>query len=381
MRGLLLVPVLAVALVPAPRPACGCAAAPRPGESVGVTAEEAVILYDAATKTEHFIRRANFRTEAKEFGFLVPTPAKPELAESRADIFSTLHSATQARHVPSGTVRRIVQKRNLPQSAARAGGAAAPQVLDEKKNLAGYDLVVLKAEDVDGLKAWLVARGYDARPALMTWLTWYVEHGWVITAFKVAKAPDAPYDRWNKAVRMSFPTAAPFYPYREPADMRSDAAPGGRSLRVFFLGGRRYAGTLGEGGTWAGRTVWANACPDYARKNVAQGLGLAATDADAVAATPWFLTEFEDASSPRPGTDEVFFRPAADQSTVERPVVYYDQYEYVYEDEDDAAVSKEEVARKEERARYLLIGGILTAVAVLTALGVVVALKLARRGG
>jgi hypothetical protein len=38
----------------------------------------------------------------------------------------------------------------------------------------------------------------------------------------------------------------------------------------------------------------------------------------------WWLTEFEDRSSPRPGTDEVYFAPANDTAVVERPpkIVY-----------------------------------------------------------
>ena len=35
----------------------------------------------------------------------------------------------------------------------------------------------------------------------------------------------------------------------------------------------------------------------------------------------WFLTEYEDRSSPRPGVDEVYFTPSSDQSTVARPPV------------------------------------------------------------
>jgi hypothetical protein len=332
-RILLLVPCLAVAVVPAPRQARGCGAAPPPGESVGVNAEEAVILYDAASRTEHFIRRADFRTEAKDFGFLVPTPSKPELGETRAEIFQALHAATQPRYVPSGNVRRIVQKRGRHEGAAAAAAPGAPEVLDEKTNLAGYDLVVLRAEDTEGLRRWLEDHGYDARPALMAWLGWYVENRWVITAFKVAKGPDAHRDRWAKAVRLSFPTESPFYPYREPEDMRTSPPAGPRTLRVFFLGDARHDGSLGRGGRWAGRTVWANACPESTMRSVASGLGLGAAEAEAIGSRAWFLTEFEDESSPRPGTSEVFFSRAGDQSTVERPVVYYDQYEYVFEDE------------------------------------------------
>jgi cell division septation protein DedD len=341
----LLVPILAVAVVPSPPRSRGCGAAPRPGEYVDVNAEEAVILYDARTKTEHFVRRADFRTEAKDFGFLVPTPSKPELGETKAEIFPTLTAATLPRHVPSGVVHRIVRKRNQVESMAPAGAArGAPEVLD-RKQVAGFDAVVLRADDVKGLKTWLEDHGYDARPALMTWLTWYVENQWIITAFKVSTDPTARYDRWAKAVRMSFQTDAPFYPYREPEDMRSSQSPAGRKLKVFFLADAKFDGSLGTSGTWAGKTVWANPCPEHTLRSVVDGLGLTGLPADDVASRPWFLTEFEDLSSPRPGTDEVFFHPARDQSTVERPVITYDQYVYVDEPDGPAGVGEQSSGR------------------------------------
>jgi hypothetical protein len=391
MRGALLsLPILAVALVPAPRPVQGCAPAPRQGEYVGVNAEEAVILYDAATKTEHFVRRADFRTDAKDFGFLVPTPTKPDLGETKADIFYALSSATAPRHVPSGKVHTIVQKRSRHGDGAAMPGSAVPprppEVLDEKKGVAGYDLVVLKAEDLDGLKKWLEERGYDARPALMDWLKWYVDNKWVITAFKVAKTPDSQHDRWAKAVRMSFPTDAPFYPYREPEDVRNQpAAASPRTLRVFYLGDARAEGKLGEAGSWPAKTVWANACPEYTLNSVVDGLGLAEKDAKALGGRPWHLTEFEDASSPRPGTHEVFFSKAKDQSAVERPVVYYDRYEYVYEDGSpvvggvDADEERPRTPEEEERRTLWLIVGIVGGSVLLAGAGVLVALKVGAR--
>ena len=46
-----------------------------------IAEESAVIVWEGATRTEHFVRRATFATTAADFGFLVPTPSKPELAE------------------------------------------------------------------------------------------------------------------------------------------------------------------------------------------------------------------------------------------------------------------------------------------------------------
>ena len=92
-RGVIWVVLAAIALVASPRPARACAPAPHAGESVRIFEEEALIVWDAKTKTQHFIRRAAFDTQAKDFGFLVPTPEKPELAEADDSVFFRLAQA------------------------------------------------------------------------------------------------------------------------------------------------------------------------------------------------------------------------------------------------------------------------------------------------
>jgi len=86
-----LVAVLFVlAAIGAPADARACAPAAAEGARVDIVAEEAVIVWDPVKKREHFIRRADFRTDAAGFGFLVPTPAKPELAEASNAVFDRL---------------------------------------------------------------------------------------------------------------------------------------------------------------------------------------------------------------------------------------------------------------------------------------------------
>ena len=78
----LLVAILLLALVPLRQSEVhGCASVWRPGETVVVAEESALILWDAAQKIQHFIRWAAFETKAADFGFLVPTPTQPVLAE------------------------------------------------------------------------------------------------------------------------------------------------------------------------------------------------------------------------------------------------------------------------------------------------------------
>jgi hypothetical protein len=331
----------AVVFLSTPSETSGCAAAPPRGGRVDVNSEEAIILYDAAAKTEHFIRRADFRTNVKDFGFLVPTPSKPELGEAESSVFGDLQRLTAQRHEFSGVVKKVSAKRGMAGEAMMA--PAAPLVLD-RKQVAGYDAVVLQADDLEGLRQWLEKNQYDARPAVMDWLKRYVELHWIITAFKVALDADAASNRWSKSVRMSFETERPFYPYREPEDMRTPdpkaTASPARKLRVYLLADARFEGTLGEADAWPGKAVWSNGCPRETATQVVKGLGMTPKTIDSLGDRSWHLTEFEDNSSPRPGTDEVFFRRAADQSSLERPVIYFDRIEYVYDDDQTPSEEK-----------------------------------------
>ncbi|MBL8795949.1 MAG: DUF2330 domain-containing protein, partial [Planctomycetia bacterium] len=185
----------------------------------------------------------------------------------------------------------------------------------EVKRVAGYDAAILEADEADALATWLKTHGYDYAPNLKDWTAHYIKAGWKFTAFKIAK--DAPEEVrvGSSAVRMTFQTEKPFFPYREPEQKAEEAGPA-RLLRVFFLGEAKMTGALGESsGPWPGKVVWANALTTTDQQKVQSQLKL---PGDA-AAKSWWLTEFEDWSSPRPGTDEVFFATAQDQQPVVRP--------------------------------------------------------------
>ena len=74
------VAILLSALSWSPLPAC-CPVPPN-GKPVVNADQTVILLWDPATKTQHFIRQASFKSGADDFGFLVPTPTQPELDES-----------------------------------------------------------------------------------------------------------------------------------------------------------------------------------------------------------------------------------------------------------------------------------------------------------
>ncbi|MDQ2798064.1 MAG: DUF2330 domain-containing protein, partial [Armatimonadota bacterium] len=226
----------------------------RPDADVQIADESAAIVWDAKTQMEHFIRHATFTANAPDFGFLVPTPTRPTLAEAAPDAFDGLtpqlepRHETQTRHYlqPTQLLFMLLGLRHDETAAdlvtAIPSAAPAVTVLDTQR-VGRYDAVVLAASDAGALARWLTSHGYAARPALREWLAPYVRAHWTLTAFKIAKATAASPQAGSSVTRLSFHAPRPFFPYREPADQR---LPGKtyppRLLRVFFLSDARVEG-------------------------------------------------------------------------------------------------------------------------------------------
>ncbi len=299
----------------------GCAVAPHRGDEVSIADESAIIVWDAATKTEHFIRRATFNVRAADFGFLVPTPAQPALAEAADTAFTYVQDMTRPQIVEtSGGVDFAplfccMRPGAMPTKSAKAPGGV--EVLDARR-VGGFDAVVLQADDAHALTDWLKEHRYSADPALVSWFAPYIAGKWKITAFKIAPGARTRAVR-TTAVRMSFRTDRPYFPYREPQPSGTDKAAQSyrpRLLRVSFIGTARAAGTLGNA-VWQAGIPWADKLSDAQRRELIEQLGV---PSEHLAPGAW-LTTFVDTASPRPGTDEVFFADAPEQTVVYPPPI------------------------------------------------------------
>lgn len=276
-------------------PVFACAPAPHAGEWVDVVEESAVIAWDPATKTQHFIRRATFQGDARDFGFLVPTPTAPQLAAVDDGIFETLIEKTK-RPTIERTRRKINWIYFTLANKSEGVTAGAPVEVVQTTKVAGYDAVVLDASDAKALVDWLHQHDYATTPQLEAWLDAYIRQRWMITAFKIDKSQSEMAR--TEAVKMSFTTERPFFPYREPP---SDNA--NRVLRIFFLGPERVTGTIGEA-FWAGIPEWSNNIHDGLRGQLAKTAGVT---------IPARLSSFIDIGS-RSAIDDLFFSRSADQS-------------------------------------------------------------------
>jgi hypothetical protein len=320
LLGLFVIPVLLLAfLVSSPTPAC-CPAPPS-GKPVLNADQTVIIIWDAAKKTQHFIRQATFKSAADNFGFLVPTPTQPELEESGNEAFPFLRKLTEP------ATRKMARPSNTGcyngcSAPPGSGAKLAVNILAEKL-VAGFQSVVLEAESANGLIRWLKDHGYAFSPEVEQWVRPYVAAKWKITALKVAKGKESKERSVDgSALRMSFKIDRPVFPYREPNPEEAVNFLGNRRrlLRIYFLGEARYRGDLTKDVPWTGKIAWANKLSAEDRKKVLGLLKLPETTGPA----EWWLTEFEHDWPYRLAPADVYFARDADQNPVQRePIIEY----------------------------------------------------------
>ena len=312
-----------------PQAALGCCPVWPSGKPVVNADQTVVILWDAATKTEHFIRKASFKSEADDFGFLIPTPSQPMLAEAGNEAFPFLQKLTEPK-----TETRPRPSQGLScgcgevKKSEDAAAKPAVKVLEEKE-VAGFHAVVLEANSADDLTGWLKDHGYAFSPEVAAWVRPYVELGWKITALKVAKGETVEKQKGvsASALRLTFQTDRPLFPYREPDSVASAKALGAkdRLLRIYFLSDARYRGGLttmiAAGDTfWTGKVAWASQLATADCKKAEELLQIPHTDAS----KKWWLTEFEDHWPYRVAPGDLYFARDSEQSPVERdPIIKY----------------------------------------------------------
>ncbi len=334
------VPVV-LGLIAAPALLIACATAyGTAGSSVAVAQETAVIVWDPQTKTEHFIRRASFETRVKDFAFIVPTPTLPQLAKADDDAFDALDAllepevlhrelkgyklTTNLFAIEPDVLQSVAVDADDAAATAGTGGgfeesAPPPVEVVRTEKVAGYDATVLKASDTGALVRWLRNHGYASRPALEQWLEPYVQEGWALTAFKVSGDKNGRAE--TSAVRMTFKTDRPFYPYREPADASSSTSfQGSRLLRVHFLAPARIDGVLENGRPWGAKVVRAESGRGYPEDYLSEILGL---PANTMPAGTWH-TAFEDRAPHRAGAGDLYFPASSSHQAVKVPPTYVD---------------------------------------------------------
>ena len=124
------------------------------------------------------------------------------------------------------------------------------------------------------------------------------------------------------ALRLSFHSDRPLFPYREPDSKSAVETLGAKSrlLRIYFIADARYDGELTKDAPWTGHVAWTNKMAPDDRKRTLELLTLPETSGP----TQWWLTEFEDLWPYRVAPADLYFTQSDNQNPVARlPVIEY----------------------------------------------------------
>ena len=191
--------------------------------------ERVLVVWDETTKMEHFVREVRFDGADQSFGFVVPVPSRPKVDKVASSPFDAL-----ARDLPAETKPPEVGLRPGSKGGPPGGGAPPPAVIVlETRKVGRFTAFVLQANDTAGFQQWLEKHGFTSTPESRAWLDEYVKRKFHYVAFRVdPPAKDEANKLVSETIRISFPTPAPYYPYREPEHSTEQGA---RALEVWFV--------------------------------------------------------------------------------------------------------------------------------------------------
>jgi len=268
--------------------AWACSGVGPPGVPVVFGDQTNIIIWDAEHFTEHFIRNANFRSGADNFGFIAPTPGKPHLNEASNRAFYTL--AKLAPTISGGFG-----------GGGGRGGPGSPseevQVIQEA-DVAGYHATTISSKDAHAINDWMNDHGYVSTPEVEKWEERYTSKGWYLTAFKVIDRDKLAAS--TGTVRMTFQTDKPFNPFYVPATNIQRDRKG--TLRVYFVSVGDYDANIGTFGTWQ-VPQWKAAIPEATADLLAKQVELPER---AIPGNSQVET-FVDNDFPRPAADDIYF--------------------------------------------------------------------------
>ena len=143
----------------------------RKGAGLREPTQRAIICWRGRTQT--LILQVKYEGPAKDFAWIVPLPAKPEI------------TAIDPEKSPFAEISSYTQKR--PKWGARGPGELRPGKVSvlERKVVGVYDIAVLKSTDAGALSDWLNKNGYAFPAQRKDVLEHYTKKRWVYAAMRI----------------------------------------------------------------------------------------------------------------------------------------------------------------------------------------------------
>ncbi|HMR08417.1 MAG TPA: DUF2330 domain-containing protein [Polyangiaceae bacterium] len=200
--------------------------------------EQTLIVFDEQKQRQHFIREVAFKTSNEAFGFVVPTPTRPDVGAVKPSPFAELRRRFPFQRSFVGT-RGKGAGLGFGSGPPPAGGGVT--VL-EKKTVGSFTAFVLAADDEKALASWLKKHQLVSTPEADVWLAHYVKMKFFYVAMRYnppkggAKATGSVS---AETMRISFDTPVAYYPYFEPNPPKGVSGTEQRMLELWFASARQ----------------------------------------------------------------------------------------------------------------------------------------------
>lgn len=221
----LLAIVVALVSIPGVAAACGAFAgppAPTEAELIAklpyLTVEQVLVVWDKDTQMEDFVREARFAKSNQAFGFVVPTPTKPEVAAVKDPPWDRLHAKVPFQDMSLGGGGGDGTKGGPPMAAA---AVPPPVEVLSQTRIGSFTAFTLATTDAGAFDKWLKDNGFTMTKESKPWIEHYVRLKFFFVAFRYEPS-DAGSDltgrgeMTSESVRIRFKTPNPYYPYMEP---------------------------------------------------------------------------------------------------------------------------------------------------------------------
>jgi hypothetical protein len=220
-----------------------------------LTVEQVLLLWDKDTGIEDFIRETRFDRANQAFGFVVPTPTKPEVAAVKKAPFEALRKA-YAFEPPRPPRSPEVRGGGGLSGAGAGGGSGAeppPVVVLSEQRIGSFTAFTLATTDAGAFDKWLSDNGFAMTDEAKPWITRYIEQKFFFVALRYepksagaaagagagagagdgGAAPTA--EMTSETIRIRFKTPHPYYPYMEPVLSKDAIAPYSRMLTGWLV--------------------------------------------------------------------------------------------------------------------------------------------------
>jgi hypothetical protein len=192
------------------------------GSDVTQPAQKAFITFDPQEDVETFTVQPKFEGNAKDFGMVIPTPARPKLTEMPREFFKELAVFTILKPMPLDKYKQFLAMPGMPGMPGMGGPMAqmrksSVRVIEEG-TVGSLEYKIIVAGKGSDLYDWLKDNKYSYSGDEKT-LDFYIGKKWFFTVMRIdpkqmKRKPDGSYSGEVTPTRFQFSSAKLIYPLR-----------------------------------------------------------------------------------------------------------------------------------------------------------------------